>query len=210
MNCTPTVIPIWLDRLKHGSDICHLAVLRRPEIQTTQLPRSPTPLHPSPIPRLTLELLFYIIRASRGAFANAGEAQMEGIVRLPRRRRLDERLVFEIDPELANQLRMAAHASKQSAESYAEELLARGLEREDLRAQVRSILAALTPREEQVTRLTARGFTNRQIADALVVSIETVKTHVRHALEKLGVRSKTELRLLLLDMDIRWWVLREE
>jgi RNA polymerase sigma factor (sigma-70 family) len=138
-----------------------------------------------------------------------GGLRAEGTVRLPRRRRSDERLVFEIDLELSNQLRMAARASKQSAESYAAELLARGLEREDLRAQVRGILASLTPREEQVTRLTARGYTNRQIADALVVSIETVKTHVRHALEKLGVRSKTELRLLLLDMDIRWW-LREE
>jgi DNA-binding NarL/FixJ family response regulator len=38
-----------------------------------------------------------------------------------------------------------------------------------------------------------------------VVSTETVKTHVRHVLEKLGVRSKADLRLLLLDMGIRWW-----
>jgi RNA polymerase sigma factor (sigma-70 family) len=130
---------------------------------------------------------------------------VEVLVRFLRRRRSSERLVFEIEPKLSDQLRLAARVSKQSTESFATELLARGLEREDLRIQVRSVLAALTPREEQVTRLTARGYTNRQIADALVVSTETVKTHVRHVLEKLGVRSKADLRLLLLDMGIRWW-----
>jgi DNA-binding NarL/FixJ family response regulator len=81
----------------------------------------------------------------------------------------------------------------------------RGLEQEVLRTQVRAILEALTPREQEVTWYTARGYTNRQIAEALVVSIETVKTHVRHVLEKLGVRSKADLRLLLLNLGIRWW-----
>ena len=32
-----------------------------------------------------------------------------------------------------------------------------------------------------------------------------MKTHVRHVLEKLGVHSKAELRLLLLALGIRWW-----
>ncbi len=86
------------------------------------------------------------------------------------------------------------------------ELLARGLDQEAQREQAEAILAALTPRERQVVAMTGRGQTNRQIGEALVISPETVKTHLRHALSKLGLRSKTELRMLLLDLGIRWWL----
>ena len=119
--------------------------------------------------------------------------------------RSQKRLRFELDPERSTHLYQAARAIKQSPEKLAGELLARGLENHTRRSQVQSILDALTPREQQVARLTARGFTNRQIAETLVVSPETVKTHVRHVLAKVGVRSKTDLRLLLLDLRIRWW-----
>ncbi|MBW2624902.1 MAG: helix-turn-helix transcriptional regulator [Deltaproteobacteria bacterium] len=122
-----------------------------------------------------------------------------------RRTRSDKRLAFEVDAELSNQLRLAARTSRQSPEAFATELLARGLEQEVLRAQVRSVLEALTPREQEVTWYTVRGHTNRQIAEVLGISPETVKTHVRHVLEKLGVRSKADLRLLLLNLGIRWW-----
>ena len=114
-------------------------------------------------------------------------------------------LIFEVDAELSAQLRLAAHARHRTPEVLAAELLTRGLEQEALREQVDEILTFLTPREQEVIWLTARGLTNRQIAEALVVSPETIKTHMRHILEKLGVRSKADLRLLLLDLGIRWW-----
>jgi RNA polymerase sigma factor (sigma-70 family) len=119
--------------------------------------------------------------------------------------RANGRLIFEVDADLADQLRAAARAAEQSPEALAARLLERGLEREALRKQVLKVLEALTPREEEVAWLTARGYTNRQIAQTLVISPETVKTHVRHVLEKLGVRSKADLRLLLLDLGLRWW-----
>jgi ATP/maltotriose-dependent transcriptional regulator MalT len=50
----------------------------------------------------------------------------------------------------------------------------------------------LSPRELEVLGLMARGFRNRDIAKALVISQSTVKVHVRHILEKLGVRTRTE------------------
>jgi len=124
---------------------------------------------------------------------------------LRRPSRSNGRLVFEVDEELSTQLRLAARASEQAPEILAAKLLERGLEREAQRAQVQNTLKSLSPREQEVTWLTARGYTNRQIADSLVLSPETVKTHVRHILEKLGVRSKADLRLLLLDLGIRWW-----
>jgi non-specific serine/threonine protein kinase len=48
----------------------------------------------------------------------------------------------------------------------------------------------LTPREQEVAVLIARGLTNREIAEALVISEWTVESHVRHILTKLHFRSR--------------------
>ncbi len=56
----------------------------------------------------------------------------------------------------------------------------------------RSPSELLTPRELEVIGLMVRGFRNREIANALVISDSTTKVHVRHILEKLGVRTRAE------------------
>ena len=53
-------------------------------------------------------------------------------------------------------------------------------------------VASLTPRERDVLRLMALGFSNKEIARQLGVSENTVKTHVRHILAKLNARSRVE------------------
>ena len=53
-------------------------------------------------------------------------------------------------------------------------------------------LGSLTPRENEVLLLVARGLTNKDIARELVISESTVKVHVRHVLEKLGAGTRTE------------------
>ncbi|HZT14820.1 MAG TPA: LuxR C-terminal-related transcriptional regulator [Gaiellaceae bacterium] len=50
----------------------------------------------------------------------------------------------------------------------------------------------LSPREQEVLGLVARGLRNRDIAAALFIAESTAKVHVRHVLEKLGVRSRAE------------------
>jgi len=52
--------------------------------------------------------------------------------------------------------------------------------------------AGLTDREAEVLRLIAQGLTNAEIAAHLIVSPETVKTHVAHVLTKLNARDRTQ------------------
>src|SRR5690606_11998009 len=59
--------------------------------------------------------------------------------------------------------------------------------------QVDSEFAQLTPREREVLQHIARGYTYAEIAEALVISVKTVETHVSHVLRKLQLTNRHEL-----------------
>ena len=50
----------------------------------------------------------------------------------------------------------------------------------------------LTPREEEILTLVAHGFDNQEIAEALFISLSTVKTHLGHILAKTGSRNRVQ------------------
>ena len=50
----------------------------------------------------------------------------------------------------------------------------------------------LTARETQVLRQITMGLSNQEIADALKISVETVKEHVQNLLRKLSVNDRTQ------------------
>jgi DNA-binding NarL/FixJ family response regulator len=52
---------------------------------------------------------------------------------------------------------------------------------------------ALSPRETDVLRLTARGFSNKEIAGQLDVSVKTIETYKARAAEKAGLRTRAEI-----------------
>lgn len=72
-------------------------------------------------------------------------------------------------------------------------LLRHVVERRRTQAQARSTLQVLTPREDQVFRLLARGYDNDRVAESLYISSQTVRTHTRRIMEKLDLHSRSEL-----------------
>ncbi len=53
--------------------------------------------------------------------------------------------------------------------------------------------SGLSPREREVAQLVAQGMTNREIAEALVLSERTAENHVQHILTKLGFTRRSQI-----------------
>jgi DNA-binding CsgD family transcriptional regulator len=104
-------------------------------------------------------------------------------------RRRDAREPLKLGLDLAR--RCGARALAQRAR---EELIAVGARPRRDAATGRE---ALTARESQVANLATQGMSNREIAEALFVTVKTVEWHLKHAYEKLEVRSRGELRSAL-------------
>ena len=68
-----------------------------------------------------------------------------------------------------------------------------------LKEEGRDERAVLSPRETEVLRLMALGYTNREIAEQLSLSVRTVETHRAHVQQKLGLDSRPELTRYALD-----------
>jgi len=60
----------------------------------------------------------------------------------------------------------------------------------------------LTPRELEILRLVARGQTNREIAERLIVAVGTIKVHVEHILAKLGAADRTQAAVRGVELGI--------
>lgn len=87
----------------------------------------------------------------------------------------------ELHPDIAGQLMNQYVHMYQGKPAYAE--------------AEQPVQESLTKREHEVLRLIASGMSNRMIADALVITEKTVKTHVTHILSKLDLDDRTQAAL---------------
>ena len=62
---------------------------------------------------------------------------------------------------------------------------------------------ALSPREYEVARLVATGHSNRQIAERLILSEQTVKNHIQSIFRKLAISNRVELTIQIRRLNIR-------
>jgi DNA-binding NarL/FixJ family response regulator len=98
--------------------------------------------------------------------------------------------------QLVSAIERAAAGEVPMAPQVTARLVDRFLEREPDAVDAPPELEALSPREREVLALIAQGLTNPEIAERLVVSLPTVKTHVRSLLAKLDARDRVQLVLL--------------
>ena len=92
--------------------------------------------------------------------------------------------------QLVSAIRVVATGEAVLAPTVTRRLIEEFARRPTTRPASPGATADLTAREVEVLRLMARGHSNQEIADTLVVSETTVKTHVARVLMKLGVRDR--------------------
>jgi DNA-binding NarL/FixJ family response regulator len=94
--------------------------------------------------------------------------------------------------ELLSAIRVVAAGDALIAPSITKRLIAEFAARRDPKEPPAAV-GELTEREREILRLVARGLTNSEIADRLVISPLTAKTHVSRILGKLGCRDRAQL-----------------
>ncbi len=82
------------------------------------------------------------------------------------------------------------------------ESLLKGLSSRDADFESSDMPEALTPRETEVIRLMAGGYSNKEISAALSKSEGTIKNHVSNILAKLGVRDRTRAVLKAIELKV--------
>ncbi|OXM84058.1 response regulator transcription factor [Paenibacillus rigui] len=95
-----------------------------------------------------------------------------------------QELVTAIRTVSAGDAYLYPSATKRLMGEYLEQLRSGGAkERTDM----------LTERENEIVSLIAKGYSNKDIAEQLIISVKTVETHKSHVMEKLGFKTRPEL-----------------
>lgn len=121
-----------------------------------------------------------------------------GLMKLPKR-------LYRFEDDLAWLLQSMAEFEQRPEEQVAAELLAFAIDYRQNNANKLVDWERLTRREQQVAVLVCLKSSNVEIAERLQISPETVRSHLRSAMRKFKVRSKTDLLLALADWDFSAW-----
>lgn len=90
-------------------------------------------------------------------------------------------------------------------QKLAQNLIAAGLSEYYSTDELMQKWETLSPRERDVAALACLGYSNQEIADRLVITKGTVKTHITNILRKFQLASRYELRNLLSHWDFSEW-----
>lgn len=103
-------------------------------------------------------------------------------------------LLKDVEPDdLRNAVRVVAAGEALLSPSVTRRLIAEFVATPQRTAAQTALLDKLTDREREITALAAQGLTNDDIADRLVISVATARTHVSRAMTKVNARDRAQL-----------------
>ena len=111
----------------------------------------------------------------------------------------------EVDPDLLPLIDNLAAKEGLTHTEVVNQLLSFALGEQHMADENLALWHNLTDREKETAAFTCLGYTNHEIARKMVISPNTVKTHLRNILQKFDVSSKAELQLLLASWDFHAW-----
>jgi DNA-binding CsgD family transcriptional regulator len=113
--------------------------------------------------------------------------------------------VFSQDKRLALKVREMAESQQRAEQEVYDDIIESGMRVLSDKDKYEDVWTSLSSREQQVTALTCLGYRSYEIAGALGISYETVRTHSKHIYAKFGLNRK-ELRLTLKRWNFEaWW-----
>ncbi len=119
---------------------------------------------------------------------------------------IEEPRVFLRDEELVAAIKDVARQQQRREEEVIADFTKIGLNQFLTQTELENRWASLSHREQQVVALLCLGYRNYEIAEALVITPETVKSHLQHIFHKFDLRGSKELRLALKNWDFNeWW-----
>ena len=113
-------------------------------------------------------------------------------------------LLKDVDPErLFDAIRLAVRGESVIQPSIARKVIAEFARLSEKPSQARRLeLELLSGREREVLKHVTKGASNKEIASKLFIATGTVKNHITHILNKLGVRDRTQAALKGRDLEL--------
>jgi DNA-binding NarL/FixJ family response regulator len=128
-----------------------------------------------------------------------------GLDRIPRLPDPNRLYALYLDVDLVEALEQVANQEKRSRHEVAAHLLELALERRRAAEVNLQHWHDLTEREQQVVSLYCQGYGYRQIAERLVISPDTAKSHLRNSVIKFGFERREDLRAAMREWDFSDW-----
>jgi DNA-binding CsgD family transcriptional regulator len=112
---------------------------------------------------------------------------------------------FALDENLHTALELRADQEKRPAEEIQAELVTEALVHLQTDDWLKQCWDRLSPREQQITALICLQYSNPEMSERLLISENTIKTHISRIKVKFGVHGKAELRQILSGWNFKGW-----
>jgi DNA-binding NarL/FixJ family response regulator len=113
---------------------------------------------------------------------------------------------LKVEQAVFSNLQKIADAQNQSVDELASELLTQAIEQRQQADTTEERWWSLSHREQEIIALHCLGYSSHEIGLRLTLSLNTIKSHLRNGMQKLGFSNRSELRKALADWDFAGWL----